>query len=132
MHFILAQEQSGGTIGSILIFAVFVAILAGCWKMFEKGGQPGWGCLIPFYNVYLILKLAGRPGWWLVLFLIPFVNFLIAAVVWIDVARAFGKSVLFGIGLWLLTPIFVCVLGFGDAQYQGTEMKTGFPALQDP
>ena len=36
--------------------------------------MPGWGILIPFYNLFLFVKLAGKPGWWFVLMLVPVVN----------------------------------------------------------
>ncbi len=51
------------------------------WKMFSKAGQPGWASIIPLYNVYIMCKIAGRPGWWLLLFLIPLVNLIIAIIV---------------------------------------------------
>jgi hypothetical protein len=60
-----------------------------------------------------------RPGWWLILMLIPLVNFIILIILDIDVAKNFGKGVGFGIGLILLPFIFFPILGFGSAQYQG-------------
>ena len=129
---VLAQDSGGGIISGIIglimfVFwlAVLVAVIAGGWKMFEKAGQPGWGVLVPIYNLYLLCKIAGRPGWWLVLLLIPIVNFLVSIVLWNDISKSFGKDVLFTVGLVLLTPIFICILGFGDARYQG-------PAAAEP
>ena len=46
-----------------------------------KAGQPGWAGLIPIYNLYILLQIAGRPGWWILLCLIPPVNIVIAALV---------------------------------------------------
>src|SRR5215475_7371788 len=65
--------------GPFLLFgcAIVILVLAGWWKLFVKAGHPGWACLIPFYNIYILLKIAGRPGWWLLLLLIPFVNIVI-------------------------------------------------------
>ena len=83
-----------------------------------KAGRPGWGAIIPFYNIYLICTIAGRPGWWVLLFFIPIVNFFVWLVLCIDVAKAFGKSSGFAVGLWLLDFIFMPILGFGSAQYQ--------------
>ncbi len=104
-------------IGLIEIAVVLLVIIGG-WKMFVKAGQPGWGIIIPIYNVYLMLKIAGRPGWWLILYLIPIVNFIIAIIVSLDVAKAFGKSAVFGIlGLFLFAFIGVPILGFGSAVY---------------
>ena len=105
------------------IFAVVITVImiAGFWKTFSKAGYPGWAAIIPIYNIYIILKLAGRPGWWLLLLLIPLVNVVVWAIVCIDVARSFGKdALLWGIILlWLLNGLGFLFLGFGKAEYQG-------------
>ena len=97
--------------------ALIVLIIAGLWKTFAKAGQPGWAAIIPIYNVFILLKIAARPWWWLLLLLVPLVNIVIAFVVAIDVAKAFGKGAGFGIGLALLGFIFYPILGFGSATY---------------
>ena len=107
----------------LVYLAIAVLVIAGFWKVFTKAGHPGWAAIIPFYNVYILLKIAGRPGWWLLLFLIPVVNFVIAIIVAIDVAKSFGKGTGFGVGLAFLGPIFYPILGFGDATYQGAVAK---------
>ena len=56
---------------NIIYFAFTVLVLVGTWKTFEKAGQPGWGAIIPIYNVYLMCLIAGKPGWWTILFFIP-------------------------------------------------------------
>ena len=73
---------------------------------------------MPIYNIYLMIKLAGRPGWWLLLAFIPIVN-LILLVLPFDIAKNFGKSVGFGVGLLLLGIVFYPILAFGDAKYVG-------------
>ena len=98
-----------------LVFAIFY-IVAG-WKVFVKAGEPGWGIFVPIYNLYLICKISGRPEWWLILFFVPLVNVVIALIIAMDIAKAFSKSSGFGIGLWLLSFIFVPILGFGSATY---------------
>lgn len=100
--------------------AVLVIVIIGCWKVFEKAGQPGWAILIPFFNIYILLKIAGRPGWWLLLYCIPLVNVVIAIVVAIDIAKAFGQSGAFGFFLiFLLGGIGYLILGFGNYRYLG-------------
>ena len=116
----LFASSSFGLIGTLVYLAVIVLEIAGWWMILAKAGRPGWGAIIPFYNIYLYCKVAGRPGWWLILFLIPIVNIVIAFVVFIDVARKFGKGAGFGVGLTLLSFIFAPILGFGDATYIGT------------
>ena len=105
----------------ILVIAVCVAMIAGMWKVFVKAGQPGWGCLVPIYNVILLLGMAGKPTWWIVLFLIPIVSLVAAVLVSIEIAKKFGQGTGYGIGLALLPMFFYPMLGFGDAQYQGAK-----------
>jgi hypothetical protein len=94
-------------------------MIAACWKIFTKAGQPGWAAIIPIYNLYIWCKIVGRPWWWILLMLIPFVNFVITIILCIDLAKSFGKGVGFGLGLVFLGIIFFPILGFGSAQYQG-------------
>ena len=103
----------------ICYFAVIILLIAAMWKVFSKAGQPGWAAIIPIYNIYVICKVAGRPGWWLLLMLIPFVNFIILIILSIDIAKSFGKGAGFGLGMAFLGFIFWPILGFGSAQYQG-------------
>lgn len=103
----------------IFWLAFAILMIAACWKIFTKAGQPGWAAIIPIYNWYVLCKIVGRPGWWVILLLIPFVNFIIGIILCIDLAKSFGKGVGFGIGLILLGVIFFPILGFGSAQYQG-------------
>lgn len=51
--------------------------------------------------------------------LIPVVSIIVAVVVAIDVAKNFGRGVLYGLGLAFLSPIFYPMLGFGSDQYVG-------------
>ncbi|HEU4326964.1 MAG TPA: DUF5684 domain-containing protein [Roseiflexaceae bacterium] len=119
------QDDSGAaaaSLGSTLCSLVIaVIVIAGLWKVFTKAGQPGWAAIIPIYNYYILLKIAGKPGWWLLLLIIPFVNFVIMILTMIDLAKAFGKGTGFALGLIFLSPIFIPLLGFGDAKYIGIE-----------
>jgi hypothetical protein len=101
--------------------AIFILIIAGMWKVFVKAGQPGWAAIVPIYNIIVLLQISGKPVWWILLFLIPVVNLVIAILVGIAIAKNFGKSDAFGVGLGLLGFVFYPILGFGDAQYQGVK-----------
>jgi hypothetical protein len=85
--------------------------------VFEKAKLPGWGSLIPIYNVYLLFKLAGRPGGWTRWILFPPVLFILLIIAQFDIANRFGKPAIFGLGLWLLPFIFTLILAFGNAKY---------------
>ncbi len=125
---LLAFQEStggGGASGAIaaafglIYLAVIVLVVASLWMIFTKAGQPGWAAIIPIYNLVVLLQIVGRPIWWIVLMLIPFVGIVIAILVMIDLAKSFGKGAGFGIGLVFLSFIFAPMLAFGDARYQG-------------
>jgi hypothetical protein len=112
--------------GMMLFFlAVSVVCIAAFWKVFTKAGQPGWASIIPIYNAYIMLKIVGRPAWWLILLIIPVVNIVIALIVAIDMAKSFGQTPVFGVVmLFLLSVIGYLVLGFGSARYVGPAAAT--------
>lgn len=113
--------QSGDAILAIVLvllyLAVIVLVIAGMLKTFEKANQPGWGCIVPVYNVILLLKVAGKPISWLILMIIPIVGLIPAALIPLAIAKNFGQRSGFGLGLILLPFIFYPILGFGDAEY---------------
>ena len=118
---VLAQQSQGdlNPVPLIIYLTIVVIIVASWWKIFTKSGQPGWGALIPIYNMYLILKIAGRPWWFLLLLLVPLVNIIVAIVVTHDVSKSFGKGLGFTLGLIFLPFIFYGILAWSDTTYQG-------------
>lgn len=118
MQALLANSAVGCMIMLVYI-GIIVLVIAGFWKTFVKAGKPGWAAIVPIYNIIVLLEIAGRPLWWIVLFLIPLVSLIALIIVSIDIAKSFGKGVGFGLGLGFLSFIFYPILGFGSAQYQG-------------
>lgn len=117
-----SQPPSAGEMGVVIIFPIVIAVVyvIAMWRVFTKAGQPGWACIIPIYNLYVLLQIIGRPGWWLLLYFIPGVNLVVSVINALDLAKAFGKSSMFGIfGLWLFGFIGYLMLGFGKDQYLG-------------
>lgn len=98
---------------------VVLLLLISYWKIFEKAGQPGWKAIIPFYNLYILLKIVGKPGWWLIMFFIPFVNIIFIIWAYNMLSKSFGKDEAFTVGLLLLGFVFFPILGFGGAKYIG-------------
>ena len=111
-------SRAGGGIGGIVGLLLGILCVIGMWKIFTKAGQPGWACLIPIYNAYIICKIAGKPGWWVILLLVPIANIVVGILLTVALAKSFGKGVGFAIGMLLLSFIFYPILGFGDATYQ--------------
>lgn len=105
----------------IIEIAVCILLLVAEWRIYTKAGQPGWAVLIPFYNIWVFYKLLCGRGKAMFRLLIPFYNIYWAIKSDIKLAHAFGKSTGFGVGLLFFSPIFICILAFGDAQYVGPQ-----------
>ena len=114
-----SEGKAPSPVSTIVGLLIALLVIVAMWKVFTKAGQPGWASIIPIYNLYIWCKIVGRPWWWILLMLIPLVNFIILIILCIDMAKSFGKGAGFGIGLALLGIIFWPILGFGSAQYQG-------------
>ena len=115
----MTPPGGGSPVPGIIGLLIALLLIVAMWKVFTKAGQPGWASIIPIYNLYIWCKIVGRPWWWILLMLIPFVNFIVGIILCIDLPKSFGKGAGFGIGLALLGIIFWPILGFGSAQYQG-------------
>lgn len=119
-----AAEAAIGLVGGLLYLVLIVVLIAAMWKIFTKAGKPGWASIVPFYNIIVLLEIVGRPLWWIVMLLIPFVNLVFVFIIAIDLAKSFGKGTGFAMGLIFLSPIFYPILGFGSARYQGPAAAT--------
>ena len=100
---------------------VSILIIIATWLIFNKAGEKGWKAIIPFYSTYTLYKLIWGNGWKFLLLLIPIYNIVLHIQSMIKLSHKFGKSTGFGWGLALLNVIFMCILAFGSAQYQGEE-----------
>lgn len=118
----------------LIALAISVITLIGQWKTLKKGGKPGWGALIPFYNTYLMCDMVGINPWWILIVLlspalnvVPVIGSLASFAVSIyftillnvSLAKSFGKDTGFAIGLILLPPVFYLILGLGKSEYVG-------------
>ncbi|HVE80725.1 MAG TPA: DUF5684 domain-containing protein [Candidatus Dormibacteraeota bacterium] len=118
--------SSGFTLVILLATAVMVAAL---WRLFTKAGKPGWAAIVPIYNSIVLLEIVGRPIWWIVLFFIPFVNFIVSIIISLDLAKAYGKGPGFAIvGLLLFPFIGYPMLAFGSSTYTGPVAGQAFVA----
>ncbi len=106
----------------VVVVVVAVPVMIGWVGAFPKAGWPWWSALVPFYNAHVLVLGVARLSWlWLILVFTPGVNVVAVLLVNVEVARRFGKSEAFGLGLTLLGFIFYPVLGFGSDQYQEGE-----------
>ena len=104
---------------AFVLFSLVLVVLTivAKWKINTKAGQPGWACLIPFYNVYVELLIAGMSPIWMLSLLCFFVYPVTWIIQQVKTAQRFGQGMGFALGLIFLNPIFVLILAFGSAQY---------------
>lgn len=125
------SNQPADAGGAVLFLILFVAIwiVAGLayYGIFKKARQPAWAAFVPIYNFVILLKVVGRPVWWLLLFLIPLANIVFIIIVYNDLSKSFGKDVAFTIGLIFLSWIFLMILSYGSATYRGPAAAMGTP-----
>lgn len=103
----------------IVLFSLAFGAIAvvSMWRLFTKAGREGWIALVPICNTLTVLRMAGRPDWWLALLFIPCANVFFIFTVMADLARSSGRSSAFGI--FGLGFIGFRVLAFGNATYRG-------------
>jgi hypothetical protein len=103
----------------LLVLAVSLLLSAASWIIFERAGQAGWKSLVPFYNCFVLMEISGKPGWWMFLLFIPIVGVVVYLLSMLSLAVKFGRSQLFGVGIFILPMIFLPLLAFGRAEYEG-------------
>ena len=105
----------------VLSIALMILLIVAKWKIYEKAGEEGWKSIIPFYSDYILYKIVWGNGWLFLLLCIPFVNVAINILCMMKLAKAFGQSGAFAVGLIFLPNIFLLILGFGDYTYLGPQ-----------
>ena len=82
------------TISQWLLFIAIVQLIHffGTWKLYQKAGFKSWQAAIPVYNAIVLMQIINRPKWWVVMLFIPIINLIIFPVVWVEIARSFGKN----------------------------------------
>ncbi|MFI5139847.1 MAG: DUF5684 domain-containing protein [Sphingobacteriales bacterium] len=103
----------------IPIIIISLIVIIGQWKVYTKAGKPGWACIVPIYNLIVMLEIVGKPIWWIFLFLIPCVNIIFMIWTLNLLSKSFGQGEGFTIGLLFLGFIFWPILGFGSSKYLG-------------
>lgn len=103
--------------GDLIELALIVAMCAGYWKIFTKAGIEGWKSIVPILNIITMMKMVNRPTLYIILMFVPFANIYAFWVLSQDLAKCFGKTSGFGVGMFFLPFVFVPMLGFSDAVF---------------
>ncbi|MBR6382429.1 MAG: hypothetical protein IKS56_00400 [Lachnospiraceae bacterium] len=103
---------------SVVLIGICTLLIVSLWKIFVKAGKPGWACLIPGYNFWVMSEIACNNNIMFFIFIfIPFLNFVALIAFIAGICRTFGK----GVGFTILSVFFYLVtfpiLAFGKSQY---------------
>ena len=121
------------TIIQWILFALLLQVIhfLGTWKLYIAAGYKSWQAAVPVYNAVVLMKIIGRPKWWVILLFIPTINIILFGVIWIETLRSFGKNKTLDTLLVLLT----CGLSIYSLNYskslkfisdRSLKPKTGF------
>ena len=94
------------------IAAMYVYMSLALSTIATKTGTPNpWLAWIPIANIFLMLEIAKKPGWWFILFLVPLANIVVSIIVWMEIAKARKKPDWWGI-LIIVPLVGVVVPGY--------------------
>jgi hypothetical protein len=98
-----------GILGGMLLFVIIVGIVfylffAFClYKIAQKLDVPyAWLAFVPLASLWTFVVCAGKPGWWILLFLVPIVNMFVGIYLWMCITENLGKNK--WLGLLILVP----------------------------
>ena len=124
---------TGGGVAAIWWILLYVLYVIPLYAVFKKAGSDmAWGAFIPILNWYVLLKVVGRPGWWLIWYFIPIANLIVSIIVLYDLSKSFGHGGGYTVGLIFLPWIFLAILGWGSSQYRGPAAGGGATAPPPP
>ena len=127
----------GAALG-VLAFFYIVALAVGIftiicnWKVYKKAGKQGWEAIVPVYNFIVLLQITEQPMWYIALLFVPIANIVILILIYIELAKKFGQSAGFGVGLALLSPIFMAILAFNKNYTFQSSIPSNNQTMQQP
>jgi hypothetical protein len=96
----VSAAMSAGILTTLLFCSVaaYIYMALALQTIAAKTMTPNaWLAWIPIANAILMLQVAKKPLWWIILFAIPVVNIVIIIMVWMAVAEARQKPNWWGI-----------------------------------
>ena len=104
----------------LIVPALFTIPIAFCWKQFEKAGQKGWYSLIPYYNIFVMLKIIGKQKkfWWWFFIVFPYINIFMLLLMLVELGKCFGRFNVWEEGMAALLPYIFFPIIAKDDKYQ--------------
>ena len=103
------------------------------WKFFAAAGRKSWEAFVPFYNMYVMLKIAERPTWWIILLLLPVIGTVMNVVLVYEFLHVYGQRKTWQTAAVLLTVgIYLGFMNyFEPIKYVGRDAKAIKAAIGD-
>lgn len=104
----------------LIVPALFTIPFAFCWKQFEQAGHEGSLCLIPYYNIYIMLKILRKQKkfWWWFFIAFPYINIFMMLLMLVELGKCFGKFKVWEEGMAAILPFIFFPIITRDAPYQ--------------
>lgn len=88
-------------------FIIFIAVQfihgLGTWKLYIKAGEKPWAAFVPVYNAIVLMRIINREWWLVFLLFLPVINVMMSIVIWVEIARSFGKNTYLDTFLTIIT-----------------------------
>jgi len=128
------ETNAGAGFGAftwLLMLGMYLYFSYAMYKIAQKLGHDSpWWAWVPILNTIQLIQMACKPMYWFVFLLVPVVNIVCFAILWIEVAKRTGHSA--WIGFCTLLPLvgFVTVgmMAFGS----NTGQSPTPPTYQEP
>jgi signal peptidase I len=110
----------------ILIPALFTVPFAFCWKQFEAAGQKGYYSIIPYFNIYVMLKIIRKHKkfWWWFFIVFPYVNIFMLLLMLVELGKCFGRFKVWEEFMAAILPFIFFPFIVKDDKYQDPDKTT--------
>jgi len=99
----------------LLLPISFTIVALFAWPVFGKAGVAGWKTVVPFYNLYIWLKIINKPLWWYILLIVPFINVFMIMLMLVELAKCFNKHAMWEQGAAVILPfVYLPYLGLSS------------------
>jgi Family of unknown function (DUF5684) len=114
---ISAVDPTYSLVGGLITYLLYAFALVG---IFRKAGEPVWQAFVPIWNGIVLIKVSGKPIWWILLLLIPIVDIVFLILILHGLSTSFGHGAGFTVGLFFLSLIFLYILGYDSHPYRSS------------
>jgi hypothetical protein len=100
------MDDSGGVLVGLLSSGFMLVLWVGCYVYYglafmtianKTGTENPWMAWVPILNMWLMVQIAQKEAWWMILFFVPIGNLVAMVVITMAIAERVGKPSWWGI-----------------------------------